>query len=64
MIVFNGENEALEGADIDGSVVLRFPDMQSAKAWYKSSECSQVRNMRINATMGRAVLVNGANFAA
>ncbi|MDK4528689.1 DUF1330 domain-containing protein [Kingella kingae] len=44
--------------------MLRFPDMQSAKAWYNSPEYSQVRNMRINATMGRAVLVNGANFAA
>ena len=59
IIVFNGANEALEGAEIDGSVVLRFPDMASARAWYNSPEYSQVKAMRINATLGRAVLLEG-----
>lgn len=62
IIVFNGESEALEGNAIDGSVILRFPDMEKARAWYRSPEYSRVKDMRINATVGRAVLLNGVSL--
>ena len=38
ILVANGECQALEGAKIGGSVVLRFPDMAAARAWYTSPE--------------------------
>lgn len=59
ILVANGAHEAIEGADFDGSVVLRFPDMDSARAWYNSPEYSQLKSKRIDATIGRAILVEG-----
>lgn len=59
ILVANGNHEAIEGADFDGSVVLRFPDMDSARAWYNSPEYQKLKSKRINATIGRAILVEG-----
>ena len=61
ILVANGAHEALEGADFDGSVVLRFPDMASAKAWYGSPEYGQFKSIRLRATLGRAVLLEGVD---
>ena len=61
ILVANGAHEALEGADFDGSVVLRFPDMASAKAWYDSTEYGQFKAIRLGATLGRAVLLEGVD---
>lgn len=61
ILVANGAHEALEGADFDGSVVLRFPDMASAKAWYSSPEYGQFKSIRLRATLGRAVLLEGVD---
>lgn len=59
ILVANGACEAIEGADFDGSVVLRFPSMDAARAWYNSPEYNQLKSARINATVGRAILVEG-----
>ncbi|KAE9528959.1 DUF1330 domain-containing protein [Testudinibacter aquarius] len=59
IIVFNGEIEALEGAAADGSVVIKFPDMQAARNWYYGAEYAAVKSQRIAVTQGRAVLVAG-----
>ena len=59
IIVFNGANEALEGPATDGGVVLRFPDMAFARAWYGSAEYCQSKPLRLAATEGRAVLFEG-----
>lgn len=59
ILVANDEHEVLEGADFDGSVVLRFPDMASARAWYNSREYEQFKSIRLGATTGSAVLVQG-----
>lgn len=57
ILVLNGANQALEGAPIDGAVILRFPDMTAARAWYDSPEYAAVKDQRIAATEGRAILV-------
>lgn len=59
ILVANGNHEAFEGADFDGSVILRFPDMATAKAWYHSPEYEEFKSIRLNATIGRAILVEG-----
>lgn len=59
ILVANGRHEALEGAGFDGSVVLRFPDMASARAWYDSPEYGQFKDIRLGATAGRAFLLEG-----
>ena len=61
ILVANGAHEAFEGADFDGSVVLRFPDMASACAWYNSPEYEQFKGIRLGATSGRAILVEGVS---
>ncbi|MEJ2459314.1 MAG: DUF1330 domain-containing protein [Novosphingobium sp.] len=33
-----GKCETLEGAPIEGAVILSFPTMEAAKAWYDSPE--------------------------
>ena len=57
ILVLNGANQSLEGAPIDGAVILRFPDMTAARAWYDSPEYAAVKDQRIAATDGRAILV-------
>lgn len=33
-LAFYGKFEVLEGSDIEGAVILRFPDMAAAREWY------------------------------
>ncbi|MFN0093279.1 MAG: DUF1330 domain-containing protein [Dehalococcoidia bacterium] len=40
-------------------VVLEFPDRETAKAWHSSPEYSAVKGIRLNATHGAGVLVDG-----
>ena len=35
-LVFYGAHETLEGAPIEGAVIVEFPDMAAAKSWYGS----------------------------
>ncbi|KCZ90999.1 DUF1330 domain-containing protein [Hyphomonas jannaschiana] len=49
----------LEGADADGVVILRFPDMDAAKAWYTSPEYQAARAHRFQAADYRVILVDG-----
>lgn len=59
ILVLNGANTVLEGEAIDGAVILRFPDTERAQAWYNSPEYRAVKDKRIQATVGRAVLLDG-----
>jgi uncharacterized protein (DUF1330 family) len=56
-----GASEVLEGDwDVDRIVVLEFPSMEQAKAWYGSPEYQEVVGIRHAASHGRAVIVEGA----
>lgn len=35
-LAFYGAHETLEGAPIEGAVIVEFPDLAAAKAWYLS----------------------------
>ena len=35
-LAFYGPHETLEGAPIEGAVIVSFPDLAAAKAWYQS----------------------------
>lgn len=59
ILVLNGAHESLEGQVIDGTVVLKFPDMAAARSFYNSEEYSLVKSLRLSATEGLAVLVDG-----
>ena len=44
----------------DRLVVLEFPSMEQARAWYDSPEYQEVAPIRQAASRGRAVIVEGA----
>ncbi len=60
-LVRGGAHESLEG-DWRPSrvVVLEFPDMEAAKAWYGSREYGPLIKLRQSASTGPVILVEGA----
>ena len=60
-IVRGGAHETLEGDWRPGRVVvIEFPDMETARAWYRSKEYGPLVKLRQGASSGRLVLVEGA----
>ena len=59
-IVRGGTTITLEGENPSGRiVVLEFPTMEKAKAWYNSPEYSAAKIIRMEASAGRLILVEG-----
>mgnify|MGYP001462182513 CR=1 FL=1 len=59
-IVRGGATEVLEGDWKPGRVVvLEFPDMGKAKAWYYSPEYTEAKKIRFEASTGKMILVEG-----
>lgn len=54
-----GAMEVLEGPACDGVVVLRFPTMEQARAWYESPAYQEASVLRRQAADWRMVLVQG-----
>ncbi|MGR7433876.1 DUF1330 domain-containing protein [Klebsiella aerogenes] len=59
VIVFNGRSQSIEGPITDGGVILKFKDIESARSWYYSTEYTSIKDIRLNATEGRAVIFEG-----
>lgn len=57
--VVYGKHEVLEGAAIEGIVVLEFPTMEAAKAWYDSPAYRAARELRFKGADYRCVIVQG-----
>jgi len=60
-IARGGAVEGLENYEHDGMrvVVLEFPDMDSARNWYNSSEYTEARKLRENAGKAEFIIVDG-----
>jgi len=58
-LAFYGPVETLEGAAVDGAVILSFPDMAAARAWYDSPAYAQARKHRFAGADYRVMLVEG-----
>jgi uncharacterized protein (DUF1330 family) len=54
-----GTYEDLEGPSTEGTVVLEFPTIEAAKAWYNGSAYRAVREHRFKGATYRVVLVQG-----
>jgi uncharacterized protein (DUF1330 family) len=59
VLVFYGAHEDLEGGATEGSVVLEFPTMAAAKAWYDSPSYTKVREHRFKGAKYRVTLADG-----
>lgn len=54
-----GKCETLEGAPIEGCVIIEFPTMAEAKAWYDSPAYTEARKHRFLAADYRAFITEG-----
>jgi uncharacterized protein (DUF1330 family) len=54
-----GGHENLEGAPIEGAVLLEFPTMAAAKAWYEGPAYREARELRFRGADYRAFLLQG-----
>jgi len=59
VLVANGALTPLEGDLPDGVVVIAFPTVDAAKAWYYGPAYQAAVGDRLAATSGRAVIVEG-----
>jgi uncharacterized protein (DUF1330 family) len=59
VLALYGQHEDLEGASTEGTVILEFPNIQAAKAWYDGSAYRKVREHRFKGAMYRVTLVDG-----
>lgn len=55
-----GTIETLEGAEIEGAVILEFPDMDAARAWYRSPEYQATAQHRFQGARYRGFIVEGS----
>lgn len=58
-LAFYGKHEVTEGAEADGVVILSFPTMAEAKAWYESPAYREARDHRFQAADYRVIFVEG-----
>jgi uncharacterized protein (DUF1330 family) len=54
-----GHHEVVEGPEIEGMVILEFPTIEVAKAWYDSPGYREARERRFKGAEYRAVIVQG-----
>ncbi|HTZ32824.1 MAG TPA: DUF1330 domain-containing protein [Methylomirabilota bacterium] len=58
-LAFYGAHEDLEGPATEGTVILEFPNVEAAKAWYNSPAYLQAREHRFKGGEYRVTLVQG-----
>ncbi|MFT4436529.1 DUF1330 domain-containing protein [Caballeronia sp. 15715] len=57
--VVYGQHKVLEGAEIEGMVIIEFPTIEDATAWYESTAYQEARAHRFKGAEYRCVLVQG-----
>ena len=59
ILALYGSFEDLEGASTEGTVILEFPSIGAAKAWYDGPPYREVREHRFKGATYRVTLVAG-----
>lgn len=59
-----GGLEILEGDEIEGAVILEFPNTDAARAWYRSPSYQATARHRFRGARYRGFIVNGQSVAA
>jgi uncharacterized protein (DUF1330 family) len=54
-----GPHATLEGPGIEGAVIIEFPTMEEAQAWYNSPAYREAREYRFRGATYRAFFVEG-----
>lgn len=58
-LAYYGAVETLEGAEAQGAVVVEFPTMDEARAWYRSDAYQDARARRFVGADYRVILTQG-----
>ena len=58
-IVQGGEMDVLEGAWAGSAILLSFPDLAKARAWYKSPAYQKILHLRTDHVVADIILVDG-----
>jgi uncharacterized protein (DUF1330 family) len=58
-IVQGGAIDVLEGCWAESVIVLSFPDMMAARAWYNSPAYQEILHLRTDHLVGDVILVDG-----
>jgi len=58
-LAFYGASETWEGEPAEGVVLLQFPDMAQAKAWYTSPAYQEALQHRLKGADYRVILADG-----
>jgi uncharacterized protein (DUF1330 family) len=59
VLALYGKHEDVEGPSNEGTVILEFPSIAAAKAWYDGAAYRQVREHRFKGANYRVTLVPG-----
>jgi len=63
-LAYYGQLDSLEGPAAKGVAILRFPDMDAARAWYTSPAYQEARIHRLKGAEYRMLLVEGRDVVA
>lgn len=58
-LAYYGPIETLEGPEAAGSVIVEFPTMEEARAWYQSDSYQEARQLRFQGADYRVFLTQG-----
>ncbi|OAT77545.1 hypothetical protein A9B99_21090 [Mangrovibacter phragmitis] len=58
-LAFYGDITTLEGDDAEGAVILSFPDIEAAKAWYYSDAYQEAKKHRNLGADYQVLLIQG-----
>lgn len=58
-LAFYGKHEVLEGPDVEGAVILKFPSFAEAQAWYRSPAYQEALKHRLAGAEYRVLIVEG-----
>lgn len=58
-LVHGGTIDVLEGDWPGDVIVIEFPDLQQARAWYQSSDYQEIKPLRTRHLTGAVILVDG-----
>ena len=58
-LAYYGAIETLEGPEAAGSVIIEFPSMDEARAWYQSDAYQEARQLRFQGADYRVILTQG-----
>ncbi len=58
-LVLYGAIETLEGPEAAGCVIIEFPDMDAARAWYGSDAYQEARKLRFQGADYRVFITQG-----